>query len=37
MENSIPGSESQNQVEVAIVIPDKVDFKPKLVRRDKEG
>jgi exonuclease III len=27
----------QKQAEVAILISDKVDFKPKLVRRDKEG
>jgi hypothetical protein len=29
--------EPPKQPEVAILISDKVDFKPKLVRRDKEG
>ena len=30
-------NESKNQADEAILLSDKIDFKPKLIRRDKEG
>jgi hypothetical protein len=36
-ENNTPGSRSQNQADVAILLSNKINFKPKLARRDKEG
>jgi hypothetical protein len=35
--NNIPRNGPHKQLGVAIFTPDIVDFKPKLVRRDKEG
>ena len=37
MEKDIPNDGAKNQAGVAILISDKIDFKLKLIRRDKEG
>lgn len=36
MEKGIPGNESEKQACVTILISDEIDFKPKLIHKDRE-